>query len=252
MAMRFEDMKNMSVGKVVTTAGLEGGAVVGGLFGSGLVGKISENLVKKGVVPASPMSDKVLAYVANNLPKVGVWYFFRSQSEGPKGMLKDYEPYAKDVAKGAIGSLVLDTVVRLGNNYAPRTLFTIYGYDVLGNQASGNNNVTPEMQQNMQKVLQENSSLRNQLNSALQRVASASPNVTVTPMTQVRNVAPQIPAPTPVSDRAYGVMPTRGNPRYGTMPVDETPSQRNFGQMNANDMSIDGGAKTLGSMFNFD
>lgn len=249
MTMKFgENISKMTVGQVVTTAGLEGGAVVGGLFGAGFIGKMSENLIKKGVVPSSPMSDKALSYIANNLPKVGIWYLFRKESDETKGMFKDYAPYAKDIAKGAIGSLILDTVVRVGNNYAPKSLFTIWGYDVLGNKETIN--VTPQMQQNMQKVLQENSSLRTQLNSALQRVASASPNVTVTPIQQPVRTAAQIPPPPVDYGREYGTMPVRGNPKYGTMPVDETRSQRNFGQMS--DMSIDGTTKSLGSMFAFD
>jgi len=238
MAMEFGKISKMSVGEVVQGTATEGGAVVAGLFGAGFIGKQIENMVKTGVLPTSPVMDKLMAYVANNGPKIALYYIVRK--EGGQ-YLKGFE---KDLGKGMLASVMLDTVVRANNSFAPTPLFQLFGYDVLGTPSAGTN-VTPQMQQNMQKVLQENSSLRAQLNSALQRVASASPNVTVTPV----RTAMQVP-PTPVNDNVYGVMPTRGDPRYGTMPVDETSSQRNFGQMG--DMSIDGGTKTLGAMFNFD
>lgn len=240
--MDFKNVSKMSVGEVVTVGATEGGAVVAGLLGAGFVGKQLENVVKTGVVPTSPTMDKMMAYVANNGPKLVAWYFMRKESTGA---LKQYEMYAKDTAKGILGSVVLDTIVRAGNNFAPKPLYQLFGYDVLGDKTQ-NVGSTPQSQANMQKVLQENSSLRAQLNSALQRVASASPNVTVTP---VRSAA-QIPPPPPSNDSVYGTMPVRGNSKYGTMPVNETKSQRDFGQMN--DISIDGATKTLGSMFNFD
>ncbi len=244
MAMEFGKISKMSVSNFAMTTATEGGAVVAGLLGAGFAGKQIENQFKPGVTAASPMMDKVVAILANDGTKLLGYYLLRkhgmemTKSESGKAMVLD-------VGKGFLGSAVLDLLVRSGNDFAPGTTVKVFGIDLLGSSTNGAN-ATPQMQANMQKVLQENSSLRAQLNSALQRVASASPNVTVTPV----RTAAQIPPSTPASDKAYGVMPTRGNPKYGTMPVDETPSQRNFGQMN--DMSVDGGAKTLGSMFNFD
>lgn len=183
MAMEFGKISKMSVGEVVQGTATEGGAVVAGLFGAGFIGKQVENIVKKGVLPTSTVTDKVLAYIGNNAPKLGLYFLLRS--DDARKMLKGHE---KDIGKGALASVVLDTVVRANNNFAPTPLFQLFGYDMLTGAPSAN--VTPQMQQNMQKVLQENSSLRQQLNGALQRVASASPNVTVTPMQNAQSIQP--------------------------------------------------------------
>jgi len=182
MTMEFGRLSKMTVGEVAKTTATEGGAVVAGLLGSGFLGKQVENMVKTGVVPTSSMTDKLLAYAGNNAPKLALYYLLRK--EGRK-FLGGYEV---DMGKGALSSIVLDTIVRAGNEGAPKSLFTLFGYDVL--TGSSTNNMTPQMQQNMQKVLQENSSLRQQLNGALQRIASASPNVTVTPMQSAQSVRP--------------------------------------------------------------
>lgn len=180
MAMEFGKLSKMSVGEVAKSAATEGGAVVAGLLGSGFLGKQIENMVKKGVVPASSTTDKLLAYAGNNAPKLALYYLLRK--EGRK-FLSGYEV---DIGKGALSSVVLDTLVRTGNKGAPGTTVKVFGIDLLGEQSNGS--VDHQMQQNMQKVLQENSSLRQQLNGAMQRIAS--PNVIVTPMQSAQSVRP--------------------------------------------------------------
>lgn len=242
--MEFGKISKMSVGEVVTGTATEGGAVVAGLFGGGFIGKQIENMVKTGVVPTSPTMDKLMAYVANNGPKLALWYLVRK--EGAQ-YLKGYD---KDVGKGLLASVMLDTVVRANNSFAPTPLFQLFGYDVLGTPTAGAN-ATPQMQQNMQKVLQENSSLRAQLNSALQRVASASPNVTVTPV----RTAAQIPSPPPDHDRAYGMMQTTPEAEdrrrnYGAMtPPIQDERERRYSQMNKPKMNFAGDNDSVASAF---
>ncbi len=242
--MEFGKISKMSVGEVVTGTATEGGAVVAGLFGGGFIGKQIENMVKTGVVPTSPTMDKLMAYVANNGPKLALWYLVRK--EGAQ-YLKGYD---KDVGKGLLASVMLDTVVRANNNFAPTPLFQLFGYDVLGTPTAGAN-ATPQMQQNMQKVLQENSSLRAQLNSALQRVASASPNVTVTPV----RTAAQIPSPPPDHDRAYGMMQTTPEAedrrkKFGAMtPPIEDERNRRFSAMDKPRMNFAGDVETVAQQF---
>lgn len=182
MAMEFGKISKMSVGEVVTGVATEGGAVVAGLFGAGFVGKQVENMVKKGVVSTSPPMDKLMAYVANNAPKLALYYLARK--EGGQ-YLKGFE---KDLGKGMLASVIMDTVLRAGNDFAPKPIFQLFGYDVLGGQSNGS--VDHQMQQNMQKVLQENSSLRQQLSGAMQRITSVSPNVIVTPMQSAQSIRP--------------------------------------------------------------
>lgn len=236
MAMKFGDISKMSVGEVVQGTATEGGAVVAGLFGAGFVGKQVENMLKSGVVPTSPMLDKVMAYVANNAPKLGLYYLVRKEGGA---YLHGFD---KDLGKGMLASVVLDTVLRANNSFAPTPLFQLFGYDVLtGSKA------TPQTQANLQKILQENSSLRQQLNSALQKVASASPNVTVT----------AIPPPPPDHDRAYGMMQTtpEGEDRrkaYGAMtPPLEAERNRKYGQMTKAQLNFAGETDAVSSVYGF-
>ena len=244
--MEFGKLKTMSVGEVATTVATEGGAVVAGLVGAGFAGKQFENIVKPGVLPTSPMLDKAIAYLGNNGPKVVLYMLLKGQGERGIG------GYGKDMGKGVLGSVVMDTLMRSGNNFAPGTTFKLFGYDIMS--GSENTNVTPQMQQNMQKVLQENSSLRQQLNGALQRIASASPNVNVTP---IRTAQPQTiyAPPPPDHDRAYGMMqttPESENRReeFGAMtPPIEDERNRNFGQMNKAQLNFAGETDNIASAF---
>ena len=241
--------KNMSVSDFAMTTATEGGAVVAGLLGAGFAGKQIENQFKPGVTPASPMMDKVVAILANDGTKLLGYYLLRkhgmemAKSESGKAMILD-------AGKGVLGSAVLDLLVRSGNDFAPGTTVKVFGIDLLGSPSAGNN-VTPQMQANMQKVLQENSSLRAQLNSALQRVASASPNVTVTP---VRSAA-QIPPFPPDHDRAYGMMQTtpeaeNRRKQFGAMtpPIEDERNKR-FSAMNKPRMNFAGDVESVASTF---
>ena len=247
MSMEFGKLSKMSVGDVVTGVATEGGAVVAGLIGAGVVGKQIEKMVKVATTTSS-MTDKLLAYVGNNAPKVALYYVLRK--EGGK-MLGGYE---KDMGKGVLGSVVLDTLIRLDNNYAPNpSPVKLFGIEFLG---AGNvtGSATPQMQQNMQKVLQENSSLRQQLNGALQRIASASPNVTVTP---IRTAQPQTmyAPPPPDHDRAYGMMQTtpeaeERRKNFGAMtPPIEDERNRRFGAMNKAQLNFAGESDNMATAF---
>jgi len=174
MAMEFGKYSKMSVGDVAKDIATEGGSVVVGIIGAGILGKQVEKYVKV-VTSSSSMTDKTIAYVGNNLPKVAAYWALGKY--GGK-MLGGYE---KDVGKGILGSVVLDTLVRWDNNYAPMTSpVKLFGIEFLSAGSYGNTSI--QSSDAMQSVIRENSSLRSQLNSALQRISSATPNVTVTPM----------------------------------------------------------------------
>ncbi len=201
--MEFGDkMSKLTVGEVVTGTATEGGAVVAGLLSAGFLGKQIEKNIgtagSKAVLPTSPMTDKLIGYAANNLPKLALWYVVRK--EGGKYLGK----YDKDVGKGILSDVVLDTLIRATNSGAPKDILNMFGYSVL------NNNTTPQMQENMQKVLQENSSLRQQLNGALQRAASApSPIQAASPVRSITPIqsAPQVIAQPPADhDRRFSMM----------------------------------------------
>ena len=238
--MEFGKYSKMSVGDVAKSAATEGGAVIAGLIGAGVLGKQVEKYVKPSVTTASPMLDKAIAWAGNNVPKLGAYYLLRK--EGGK-LLKGYEV---DMGKGVLGSVVLDTLIRFDNNYAPKPAVSLFGIEFLGDKINGS--VTPQMQENLQKVLQENSSLRQQLNGAMQRIASASPNVTVTPVQSVANFPPD-------HDRQYGMMqttPEAENRRknFGAMtPPIEDERNRRYGAMNKAQLNFAGESDSAATSF---
>lgn len=241
--MEFGKYSKMTVSDVAKSAATEGGAVIAGLIGAGVLGKQVEKLVKPSVTTASPMLDKAIAWAGNNIPKLGAYYLLRK--EGGK-MLHGYEV---DMGKGVLGSVVLDTLVRFDNNYAPNpSPVKLFGIEFLGAAGATGSNVTPQMQENMQRVLQENSSLRQQLNGALQRVASASPNVTVTPLQSAANFPPD-------HDRQYGMMqttPEAENRRknFGAMtPPIEDERNRRYGAMNKAKLNFAGESDNAATAF---
>ena len=228
MAMEFGKYGKITVGEVTKTAATEGGAIVAGMLGSGVLGKRIEVMVKPGVVPDSPAMDKIIAWTGNNAPKLAAWYMVKKEGE------KFLGGYGPDIGKGILASVALDSITRGANDFAPKDTLSIGGIALLGNQTENASSG------NMQKVLQENSSLRNQLNGALQRVASATspvsetPTVTVTPMQ----------TPPPDHDRAYGMMsesPDARREEFGTM---EAPiiaeRERKFGTMNKAELNFAG------------
>ncbi len=234
-------IKKMSVEDAAKTVATEGGAVVAGLVGAGFVGKqLEKNLGTVGsktATTASTMVDKALAYTVNNGPKVLLYLFLRGQG--------DKVPYGKDMGKGVLGSVVLDTLMRTGNHFAPGTTFKLFGYDVMGSPITS---ATPQLQENMQKVLQENSSLRQQLNGALQRIASASPNVTVTPVQAAANFPPD-------HDRQYGMMQSTPEAedrrkRFGAMtPPIEDERNRKYGAMDRAKLNFAGETESIASAY---
>ncbi len=228
-------IKKMSVEDAAKATLTEGGAVVGGLFVAGFAGKQLENIVKKDVLPTSPLGDKLIALGANLVPKVAMYLILKGQGERGLG------GYGKDMGKGALASIVLDGVIRAGNDFAPKSVYSIKGYSVLGEKLSA-----PQSQETTQKLLQENSSLRQQLNGALQRIASASPNVTVTP---VQTAFP------PDHDRQYGMMQSTPEAedrrkKFGAMtPPIEDERNRKYGAMDRAKLNFAGETESIASAY---
>jgi hypothetical protein len=228
--MEFGRLSKVTLGETATTIATEGGSVIAGLFGASILGKQVEKYVgtagSKAVVPTSKMTDKVIAYVANNGPKVAAWYLLKREGK----ILGSLE---KDIEKGIVASIVLDTVVRAGNSFAPKSLLTIAGFDVLGGVGTN-----PQLQTNLQQVIQENSALRGQLNQALTKLASAS-----------------IAQPPQPHDTRFGMMQTTSEAEdrrknYGAMtPPIEDERNRRFGTMNKAKLNFAGEGESVASAF---
>jgi len=177
--MDWEQLEEKTLGQAASLLVAEGAGTATGFIGGAALGRQIQNLVKKDeeIVNAT---DKVLAWSANNVPKLAVWWMARGLKPGGEVLNTAID----DGRKAFAGSVVFDTLMRLSNGGKNPATASIFGYQILGKEAkeSGGNDV--------QRVLQENSALRGELNKALQRLAAqpTAPRVTMTPQT----IAPYI------------------------------------------------------------
>lgn len=248
MTMSFGNVSKMTIGAAAKSIAVEGGSVVAGLLSAGALGNLVEKNLgtvgSKAVLTTSTMTDKIIAYVANNGPKAAMWYILKKEGKVLGG-------YEEDIEKGIVTSVVLDTFVRATNNFAPKAPYiTIGGINFLGN-GKVMNTANSQTNDNLHRVLQENSTLRGQLNSAMARLASAPTNtpinVTATPIAAAPYAAP--PAD---HDRRFGMMSEADDRRnkYGAMtpPIEEERNRR-FGAMDKSKMNFAGEDSTVASAF---
>lgn len=224
----------------------EGVGIGGGFIVGGAVGRQVENMLfKTPVTSASPISSKLLAWLANNGAK-GVVYLLAKRYDADS-------PMAKEATKALAGSIVYDTVLRVANHgYNPAEV-TLSGYRILGSELG----MTPEK---VQKLLQENTLLRTELNKALQRLAGVNtPQAAYRPAERFAgnipgsepwNANPDMPggiryggftSPAVAErQRQYGAMPITADvadrqTKYGAMPFEQNPEktdrQRKYGAM---------------------
>jgi len=182
--MEFGRLSKVTLGEAATTIVAEGGSVVAGLFGAGILGKLVEKNLgtvgSKAALPSSSMTDKMIAWTTNNVPKVGLWYLLKKEGKVLGG-------YEKDIEKGIVASVVLDTVARAGNSFAPKPLLQIGGFDLLsGEKVSSMTSADTQLQTATHQLIQENSALRGQLNQAMRKLADA-PHIVVAPVDRLAN-----------------------------------------------------------------
>jgi len=244
--MEYE-VASKKAGAFGVNAMVEGGAVTLGLLGAGFVGKQIENMVKKGVTKTSPMTDKLMAFVGNNAPKAALWYVTKEYLEPKTTSTNDFgKMVASDARKGMMASIAFDTLMRASNDLAPVTFPKVFGIDVMtGNQGTPNQNNgnVQQLQSNLQRMVQENSSLRGQLNQAMTKLASA-PTVNVHELT-----------PPQSHDTRFGMMqttPEAENRRrnFGAMtPPIEAERNRRYGAMDKKALNFAGEDESVSAMY---
>lgn len=261
--MEFDNKVTDKVEKTAEQVIIEGGAVAVGLMGSSLVGRTIEGYVKPNVTPTSPVLDKFIAWGANAVPKLGLFYVLHEHGRAKDDATKNLVVH--DMQKAVLGSVFIDGAIRLLNGGVNTMHAKVGGFDLLNAGRSlpdRNTRVTADLQ----KVIHENSVLRGQLNQAMQKLANPPqipayvPPVHVSPVvmtapepqfpTPVVTVVPQPAAPAPIvtvapvvdgyiSDedkRRFGVMPDDGRVsedarrRFGAMP-EEKPGRQTWGFM---------------------
>lgn len=207
--MDWEQLREKTLGEVGTALASEGIGVAGGFLGAAFVGRQVENiLVKTPVTEASSATEKIVAWVANNAPKVGLWYLLRDYAVHPGEEVTPTKEIASDARKAMSGSLVFDTVLRLANHGVNPATVNLWGYQIM----TGNEKQAP--QADVQRLIQENSALRAELNKALQRLAAPAPTPAIAPVH-----AHQPQAPVHVSVHPQQPVRTAAVPRAAPAPA---------------------------------
>ena len=201
------------VGKVSQMAE-EGFGTAGGFIAGGILGRQFENaLIKVPVTAADGFAKKLMAAAANNVPKI-VGHMAMSKydavSEG-----------GKDASKALLGSVAYDLLLRIANHGVNPASVDLGGYRILGGGTGLN-------QASTQRLIQENSILRTELNKAMQKLAGGN----------VVRTLPGVPdIPGRGGDFRYGGFTSpaveQRQRRYGAMPwtPDVMERERSFGAM---------------------
>jgi len=247
--MDWEQLREKTLGEVGTALVTEGAGVAGGFVGAAFIGRQIQNMIKPDPLTGgfASITDAAMAWAGNNVPKLAIWYLTRGYAIEPGEAVTPTKEAISDARKAFAGSVVFDTLMRLANGGANPATASLYGWQVLGSGQSAE--IQKSAQADVQRLIQENSALRTELNKALQRLATQpvappaplaqpsivyqqpvihpaapapapAPVVNVHPVAQapapapVVNVQPQAPPPvvryTPVTP--YGHVPPYGTP----------------------------------------
>lgn len=179
------------VGEVGYHAAQEGIGVAAGFGIAGYTGYFFESKFKPNVDAFSSTGDKLTALAVNNIPKVALYLGMRMKT--PASIKDTSDMMWVDARKGVIGNVGLDVGLRLMNHLAPPDLNL--GRKVLG-------------QKDAQRLIQENTALRENYNKALAKLSE---------VTGMQIQAPRAPARTaPVSPS--GELQTPRQKKYAFMP----------------------------------
>lgn len=203
--MDWEQLREKTLGEVGTSLVAEGAGVTAGFIGAAIVGRQIQNRVKSDdAVLADPTAtNKVMAWSANNIPKIALWYLLKKYTVVEPGeALTPMKEATVDAKKAVSGSIIYDTIIRLANGGRNPGDVKLWGYSVMSPEPQ--KSVQSSSQTDIQRLIQENSALRAELNKALQRLAtpavSPAPQVAAPPPAQVQVQHPQVvqQAPPPV------------------------------------------------------
>ena len=202
--MDWEGLREKTLGEVANTLVTEGVGVGAGFIGASTIGRrIEDYMIPAGVSAGDGLTVKVKGWAYNNIPKLLGWYIIRKYvPETPE--TRTQEALA-DAKKAIAGSVVFDTLLRATNHGVP--LRDPGSYKLLGGK--GEDTVrSAAPQADVQRLIQENSALRTELNKALQRLAAPAPAPAPQP------IYVQAPAPQPV----YVQAPQAPQPVYAQAP----------------------------------
>lgn len=254
--MDWEQLRETTLSEVGEALVTEGGGVAGGFVGAAFLGRQIQNAVMPDANIAGNITNAAIAWASNNVPKLAAWYLTRGYAIAPGETATPIREAVSDARKAFAGSVVFDTLMRLANSGSNPASATIMGWQVLGSGSGEDTSKNVQSAQaDIQRLIQENSALRTELNKALQRLAS--PPIPVgggyaQPAAPVQvNVAPVQPYAAQYAESAppgYAVPPTeqyvRQRQRKYGFAADQVPAQR---QKKYGFMGED--AKEIGAMF---
>ena len=211
--MDWEQLREKTLGEVGTALVTEGAGTAGGFVGAAFVGRQIQNFVMPDANIAGSITNGAMAWAANNLPKVAIWYLTRKYAIEPGETVTPGKEIISDARKAFAGSVVFDTLMRLSNGGANPATASLFGWQVLGSGPGQSPEAQKSMQADVQRLIQENSALRAELNKALQRLATPAvpPAPQAPPVQAVVQAPPQAPhvqvAPAPVTHVAPAPAP---------------------------------------------
>lgn len=212
--MDWEALGESTLTEVTHSLVTDGFGTAGGFLAAGFVGRQLQTLTGQtdDKVTGLMTLESLYAWLANNGPKMAVWYL-------TKGYAATSEVVA-DARKAMMGSVVFDTILRLTNNGINPASVVIPGIgQVLGSGTGG----VASSPQDVNRLIQENTALRTELNKALQRLASQ-PGVQPGMIGQAEGpIVQPLPTPPHVQERQK---------RYGAMqPTNVQERQKKYGSM---------------------
>lgn len=199
--MDWEQLRERTLGDIGTSLATEGIGVAAGFIGASLAGRQIENRilgkdaagVQKYITSADTGGDKFKAWAGNNIPKAALWYLLRGYTHvAPGEVLTPGKEITVDAKKAFAGSIVFDSLIRLTNKGVPIGPVKFAGIDWLAGENAERG--TGEVSAETQRLIQENTSLRTELNKAL---IAAGVKVHVAEYPEVR-------------ERRYGFMDEKG------------------------------------------
>lgn len=164
---------------------------VGAGFGiGGYAGYFFENKFKPGVDATSSTGDKLVALAVNNIPKVAIWIGMRMKEPGDRDIS---DRLWLNAEKGVIGSVGVDIILRALNGFGPPDLNM--GRKILG-------------QKDAQRLIQENTALRENYNKALAKLSEITGMQIQSPRASITRAPPASPSleQTP-RQKKYAFMP---------------------------------------------
>jgi hypothetical protein len=192
MEDRYIGRRLSGVGDTSYHAAQEAVGVAAGFGIAGYTGQFFESRFKPNVDSTSSTGDKLTALAVNNVPKLALWLGMRMKTPGSAKDMADL--MWVDARKGVIGNVGLDIFLRAVNGLAPPDMNM--GRKVLG-------------QKDAQRLIQENTALRENYNKALAKLSE---------VTGMQIQAPRATAKTAPASPASGELQTPRQKKYAFMP----------------------------------